>query len=240
MLSPPSLTTWLDSPDGTLWHPRAQIYGKDVRLILSTLVGSLLVWLAMTILSLLESRRKESSVHAHHPTPPQIQPGWEGKCLESTELLDPRDTLGLQIRCFDASTGWHLATLEADTRQTIDDKLAAASEAAKKWEGSEWSARRRLLRSILAWIVEDQEKIVRVACRDTGKAVRTTARGARSRSVANQTCFSFPLPRTPRTTRRPSTPTLGRSSPRRPNCTTSSRMPKRSYVPRLVPTATFS
>ncbi|PWN25026.1 ALDH-like protein [Jaminaea rosea] len=170
MLSPPSLTTWVDSPDGTLWHPRAQIYGKDVRLILSTLVGSLLVWLAMTILSLLDSRRKESPVHAHHPTPPQIQPGWEGKCLESTELLDPKDTLGLQIRCFDASTGWHLATLEADTRQTIDDKLAAASEAAKKWEGSEWSARRRLLRSILAWIVEDQEKIVRVACRDTGKA----------------------------------------------------------------------
>lgn len=159
----------IDSPDGTIWHPAALIFGIDARLLLSTITGSLFVYAASHIFSRLDKNRREAPVKVVHPTPPQILPGWQGKQLESTALLSSDDPLGLQIRCFDASTGWHLGTLEADTRATIDTKLDLATAAAGTWKDSSWIVRRQLLKSILEWVLFDQERIVRVACRDTGK-----------------------------------------------------------------------
>ncbi|CAO1623956.1 unnamed protein product [Parajaminaea phylloscopi] len=165
-----STIPWLDSPDGSLWHPAALIFGRDARLILSTLLGSLIVFAASHIFSRLDKQQRESAVKVAHPAPPQVLAGWQGGVLESQSLLGPTDRLGSHIRCFDASTGWHLSTIEADTRQTIDAKLEAATAAAASWADSTWTTRRKLLRSLLHWVLSDQEQIVRVACRDTGKA----------------------------------------------------------------------
>lgn len=161
---------WFQSPDGSLWHPDATIFGRSARLLLSTLCSSLAVYIVSYFFASLDKNRKEQPIHVSHPTPPQVLPGWEGRCLESLSLTAPGDLHGLQIRCFDASTGWHLATLEADTATTIDAKLERASIAAANWAQSSWTVRRRLLKSILEWVLNDQDRIVRVACRDTGKA----------------------------------------------------------------------
>lgn len=195
---------WLDSPDGTLWHPAALIFGRDARLIISALFGSLVAFAASHVFSRLDERRREAPVKVVHPTPLQVLPGWEGKLLDSTSLLDPKDQLGSHIRCFDASTGWHLETLEADTPYTIDSKLELATVAAESWKDSTWLIRRKLLKSILEWILFDQERIVRVACRDTGKAVSLAAKSRR--------CMTARIYSDLPTAFRPWTPSLARSS----------------------------
>lgn len=160
---------WLTSPDGSIWHPQAQIFGRDARLLLSCVLGSAIVYAASFVMGIVGQNQKEAPVALLHPKPPQIAKGWKGEVLESTALLPPSDELGLQIRAFDASTGWHLATLEADTKDTIDTKLDLATSAASLWRDSEWSKRRKLLNSILEWVIAEQDTIIRVACRDTGK-----------------------------------------------------------------------
>ncbi|CAO1639280.1 unnamed protein product [Sympodiomycopsis kandeliae] len=160
---------WLASPDGSLFHPQAQILGRDARLLLSVLVGSALAYAASLLINRMAHNQKEAPVALLHPRPPQIAKGWQGKQLESTSLLGPDDQLGLQIRAFDPSTAWHLATLEADTKDTIDTKLDLATSAAHHYRQSSWPTRKKLLNSILEWVIAEQDTIVRVACRDTGK-----------------------------------------------------------------------
>lgn len=160
---------WLTSPDGSIWHPQARLLGGDARLILSCALGSAVVYVAAWLFGSVGKKQREAAVALLHPQPPQIARGWKGKPLESTDLLAPADQSGLQIRAFDPSTGWHLATLEADTQHTIDTKLDLADSAAKLWCDSKWSQRRKLLNSILEWVIAEQDTIVRVACRDTGK-----------------------------------------------------------------------
>lgn len=164
-----STNAWLTSPDGSIWHPQAQIYGRDARLIISCLVGSALVYVASYVFGAVGQNQREAPIGLLHPRPPQIARGWKGDTLESTDLLAPGDDVGLQIRAFDASTGWHLATLEADTKATIDTKLDLANSAADLWRNSTWTTRRKLLNSILEWVIAEQDTIIRVACRDTGK-----------------------------------------------------------------------
>lgn len=179
------MVEWLTSPDGSIWHPRAQIFGGDARLILSTIAGSLLAYVAQWIFGAYAKAAEESPVAVLHPVPPQVGKGWKGECLESTSLLDPKDQLGLQIRSFDASTGWHLGTYEADTKQTIDTKLDLATSSAELWAKSTWPARRKVLKSILEWVIADQDTIIRVACRDTGKTVSTRAVAMTSSGVSH-------------------------------------------------------
>lgn len=158
-----------DSPDGTFWHPHARLFGQDTRLMIPTVVTSLVVYLAHFVITRIHKAQVEAPVAVLHPLPPQISKGWKGKELESTALLSPTDKEASQIRSFDPSTGWHIATLEADTQSTIDTKLDLATSASLVWKESPWPIRRRVLKSILEWIIADEETIVRIACRDTGK-----------------------------------------------------------------------
>lgn len=73
------------------------------------------------------------------------------------------------ITCYDPATGLHLETLPTDTPADIAAKIDLAKEARHEWVASSWNDRRRVLRSLLAWLVKEQEVCARVACRDTGK-----------------------------------------------------------------------
>lgn len=70
------------------------------------------------------------------------------------------------------ATGAYLDEIEADTEAGIDAKVHKALMAQEKtWQsqGRNWSQRRRVLKTIKAWMVRDMDILVRVACRDTGK-----------------------------------------------------------------------
>lgn len=79
------------------------------------------------------------------------------------------DTGRLYITSFDPATSLHLGTFVADDEREIQGKMRRAVEAQKKWKKTTFIQRRRVVRSLLKWLVDNQEVCARVACRDTGK-----------------------------------------------------------------------
>lgn len=61
------------------------------------------------------------------------------------------------ITCFDPSNGMHLGTLPADNVADIGGKIAKATKAQQSWRKSDFSQRRRVIRSLLKWLVENRE-----------------------------------------------------------------------------------
>jgi len=73
------------------------------------------------------------------------------------------------ITCFDPATGLHLDTLLADNIDEIETKINNAGVAQVSWRNSSFAERKRVIRSLKKWLVDNQEVCARVACRDTGK-----------------------------------------------------------------------
>ncbi|KAI9462933.1 Aldedh-domain-containing protein [Russula earlei] len=81
------------------------------------------------------------------------------------------------ITCFDPATGLHLGTLLADNIDEIEVKINKAEAAQVEWRNSSFADRKRVIRSLKKWLVENQEVCARVACRDTGKTLIDAALG---------------------------------------------------------------
>lgn len=76
------------------------------------------------------------------------------------------------ITSFDPSTGVHIGTYLADNEAEIEAKIEKAQEAQIAWKKTTFQQRRRVVRSLLKWLVDNQEVCARVACRDTGKTCK--------------------------------------------------------------------
>ncbi|OBZ79190.1 putative aldehyde dehydrogenase-like protein C21C3 [Grifola frondosa] len=81
------------------------------------------------------------------------------------------------ITAFDPATGYHLETIEADSTDDIITKIHKAAEAQKEWKKTSFVQRRRVIRSLKKWLVDNQEICAKVACRDTGKTMLDAALG---------------------------------------------------------------
>ncbi|KAF8481896.1 Aldedh-domain-containing protein [Russula ochroleuca] len=81
------------------------------------------------------------------------------------------------ITCFDPATGLHLGTVLADNVDDIETKINYAEAAQVAWRKSSFADRKRVVRSLKKWLVENQEVCARVACRDTGKTLIDAALG---------------------------------------------------------------
>lgn len=73
------------------------------------------------------------------------------------------------ITSYDPATGLHIGTFLADDQEAIELKIQKAAEAQKTWKTTSFTQRRRVIRSLLKWLVDNQDVCARVACRDTGK-----------------------------------------------------------------------
>ena len=90
--------------------------------------------------------------------------------LTNPEVLPAISVPGRRyITSFDPSTGLHIGTFLADNEDEIEGKIARAAKAQKVWKETTFQQRRRVVRSLLKWLVDNQEVCARVACRDTGK-----------------------------------------------------------------------
>ena len=76
------------------------------------------------------------------------------------------------ITSFDPSTGLHLGAFIADSEAEIGGKIERAETAQKSWKKTTIRQRRRVIRSLLKWLVDNQDACARVACRDTGKTCK--------------------------------------------------------------------
>jgi acyl-CoA reductase-like NAD-dependent aldehyde dehydrogenase len=62
-----------------------------------------------------------------------------------------------------------LATIRAHTEDDVKEALKKARNAQQKWVKTTFSERRRVLNSLLNFIINNQEEICWVSSRDTGK-----------------------------------------------------------------------
>ena len=73
------------------------------------------------------------------------------------------------ITCFDPATSWHLGTYMADNSEDITTKITLSVTAQNAWKNSSFSDRRKVIRSLKKWLIDNQEACAKVAARDTGK-----------------------------------------------------------------------
>ena len=76
------------------------------------------------------------------------------------------------ITCYDPANSLHIKTVIADNEREIQGKIQRAKHAQVAWAETTFTQRRRVMRSLLKWLVENQEACARVACRDTGKTCK--------------------------------------------------------------------
>ena len=131
-----------------------------------------------------------TSITLHNPSleahlaDPSLLPGTIGSPSSHASRSVPLPGLQHQysagqkfITCYDPSTGYHLATLPADSEFDISEKINRAKRAWSDslWAQSSFGDRKRVIRSLKKWLVDNREICARVACRDTGKTSKVVA-----------------------------------------------------------------
>ncbi|KAI0385175.1 ALDH-like protein [Hypomontagnella monticulosa] len=75
------------------------------------------------------------------------------------------------IQCYNPATGQFLGFVNPSTPAGIDRAIAQAAEAQEKWAKTTFSERRKVLRTMLQHILENQEQICQVSSMDSGKTM---------------------------------------------------------------------
>ncbi|KAF2689379.1 ALDH-like protein [Lentithecium fluviatile CBS 122367] len=105
----------------------------------------------------------------YNVTPPeQSQPGWKGEVLEEPSLKVSGSSL---VQCYAPATGESLGRINPSSTSSIDRAIAKATEAQTQWAQTTFSQRRKVLKTMLKFVLENQEAIARVACLDSGKTM---------------------------------------------------------------------
>ncbi|EIW85451.1 Aldedh-domain-containing protein [Coniophora puteana RWD-64-598 SS2] len=131
-------------------------------------------------------RKHNNPVPFTWDAPDPADPMWKSVVIKNANLkshLEYPDLMPLQhpdrdyITSYDPASNLHIGTFHADTRADIEDKILKARAAQETWRLSTFQERRRVMRSLLKWLVDNQDVCARVACRDTGKTLVDAALG---------------------------------------------------------------
>lgn len=133
----------------------------------TTIAGTLLVSLfAIWLLSRLLPNEEEQAASLRVAVPEECAPGWSGKPLTEPTIKVSGSTA---IQCYCPATGQLLGLVNPATPDGIDRTIAKAAEAQLQWARTTLTQRRRLLNTLLKYILDNQEPIARAACLDSGK-----------------------------------------------------------------------
>ncbi|KAK3903448.1 hypothetical protein C8A05DRAFT_43319 [Staphylotrichum tortipilum] len=75
------------------------------------------------------------------------------------------------LQCYAPATGQFLGLVNPSTTNAIDRAVEQAHAAQAKWASTSFRERRAVLRSLLQYVLDNQEEICRVACLDSGKTM---------------------------------------------------------------------
>ncbi|KAI2614955.1 ALDH-like protein [Hypoxylon sp. NC1633] len=75
------------------------------------------------------------------------------------------------IQCYNPATGQFLGYVNPSTPAGIDRAIAQAAAAQEKWAKTTFGERRKVLRTMLQYVLDNQELICRVSCQDSGKTM---------------------------------------------------------------------
>lgn len=113
----------------------------------------------------------ERAVEFFTPAPEQCKPSWRGKELDRPSIKVPGSTA---IQCYAPASGRYLGLVNPSTPDRIDRIIAKAAAAQQQWKNSTFAQRRRVLKTLLKFVLDNQEEVIRAACLDSGKT-RTDA-----------------------------------------------------------------
>lgn len=105
------------------------------------------------------------------PIPDEAKPHWKGKRLypPNVSIRVPNEPSVIQSYC--PATGQYLGTFKALTKEDMNLQVVRAKKAQKSWAKSPFTLRRQVLKTLSRHILDNQEDIARVACRDSGKTI---------------------------------------------------------------------
>ncbi|KAI9817439.1 MAG: Meiotic Sister-Chromatid recombination aldehyde dehydrogenase [Pycnora praestabilis] len=109
---------------------------------------------------------EEKGVEYSVPVPEQCKPGWEGKVLEELTLKTPGSSA---IQCYCPANGQLLGYVNPVTPDGIDRAVSKAHQAQREWAKTTFAQRRKVMQTLLKFILENTETISTAACLDTGK-----------------------------------------------------------------------
>ena len=130
--------------------------------IVAAITGLVTIWL----LSRLLRSDPEKPVDFSVPAPEQSAPGWIGKALESPSIKISGSTA---IQCYAPATSHLVGLVNPTTPDGIDRIIAKAEAAQVQWRQSTFVQRRRVMKTLLKFVLDNQETIARIACLDSGK-----------------------------------------------------------------------
>lgn len=117
---------------------------------------------------------RERAVAFAWKRPAEADPAWTGAVLDNPTIhADGSGT----ITAYDPSTGFKIGTFPSPTPQDMYDLVTRAERASHTWKKTTFAQRRRVLRSLLDWIIRDKRAIAEICCRDTGKTMLDGALG---------------------------------------------------------------
>ncbi|KAI7545555.1 Aldedh-domain-containing protein [Hortaea werneckii] len=134
----------------------------DIRIIAS---GAALVVAAWVLYAFL-SEDVEKAVDFTVPAPDPCKPDWKAKTLDKPNIKVAGSTA---VQCYAPATGQLLGFIDPVTADDIDRLVAKAAQAQATWSQSTWPQRRRVLKTLLKFVLDNQDTIVRAACLDSGK-----------------------------------------------------------------------
>jgi acyl-CoA reductase-like NAD-dependent aldehyde dehydrogenase len=125
---------------------------------------------ALTLLALyyLLHNDPEAAVPYHVEPPEQTRPGWKGKILEEPSLTKSGSS---DIQCYCPATGAFLGVVKPATEDDIDRAIAKAKAAQIQWGKTSFAQRRTVMKTMLKFVLDNQEVIARAACLDSGKTM---------------------------------------------------------------------
>ncbi|PIG87926.1 aldehyde dehydrogenase-like protein C21C3 [Aspergillus arachidicola] len=143
------------------------------------LVGVALVSLGAIYLGYIYIRGiKEAAVPFNVPIPPEVRANWKGKAWEDVQGEEKRVLEG-QIRgswnnkvilSYCPADGRILGNgIKPATTEDVDRAIQAAKKAQIEWARTSFAERRKVLRTLLKYVLEHQEELVTACCLDSGK-----------------------------------------------------------------------
>ncbi|CUM64057.1 uncharacterized protein PRCAT00001645001 [Priceomyces carsonii] len=103
------------------------------------------------------------------PIPDEAKPHWKGKRLYPPNLSIKVPNEPTKIQSYCPATGQYLGTFNATSREEMSRQVERAKEAQASWRKSDFTLRRKLLKTLGRYLIDHQDDIARVACRDSGK-----------------------------------------------------------------------
>ncbi|PTN14992.1 meiotic recombination directing protein [Saccharomyces cerevisiae] len=168
---------WLEKQNAIM-RSQPQIIQDNQKLIgITTLVAS--IFTLYVLVKIISTPAKCSSsykpVKFSLPAPEAAQNNWKGKRSVSTNIWNPEEPNFIQCHC--PATGQYLGSFPSKTEADIDEMVSKAGKAQSTWGNSDFSRRLRILASLHDYILNNQDLIARVACRDSGKTMLDASMG---------------------------------------------------------------